>query len=61
MKIADLGESRLVGRDWELGELERFFDLASSGQGVSVFVTGEAGSGKTKLSNEFLKKNGQKT
>ncbi|HLN46139.1 MAG TPA: AAA family ATPase [Candidatus Sulfotelmatobacter sp.] len=56
MKIADLGESRLVGRDWELGELERFFDLASSGQGVSVFVTGEAGSGKTKLSNEFLQK-----
>ncbi len=56
MKILDLGEPGLVGRDLELEQLERFFDLASIGQGESIFVTGEAGSGKTKLSTEFLQK-----
>ena len=56
-----LAESVLVGRDREFEELQRHLDLAIKGKGSTVFVCGEAGSGKTRLANEFLnaaKKNG---
>jgi tetratricopeptide (TPR) repeat protein len=45
----------LVGRKSELEELKRFLDLALKGKGTTVFISGEAGSGKTRLITEFLK------
>jgi DNA-binding SARP family transcriptional activator/predicted ATPase len=45
-----------VGREPELAQLGRFLDLALAGQGRVVFVTGEAGSGKTTLVQEFLRR-----
>jgi DNA-binding SARP family transcriptional activator/tetratricopeptide (TPR) repeat protein len=42
-----------VTREPELNRLSQFLDLAISGRGVVAFVTGEAGSGKTALINEF--------
>jgi len=45
----------LVGRKSELEELKRFLDLALKGKGTTLFISGEAGSGKTRLINEFLK------
>jgi len=50
-----LVEPALVGRERELEELTRNLDSAIGGKGSTVFVTGEAGSGKTRLVNEFLK------
>jgi tetratricopeptide (TPR) repeat protein len=49
-----LAEPALFGRDIELAELERCLDLAIKGEGSTIFISGEAGSGKTKLSKEFL-------
>lgn len=46
----------LSGRDSELEELKRFLDRAISGEGSIVFISGEAGTGKTRLVKEFLKK-----
>ena len=42
-----------VARENELKQLDRFLDLATSGQGRVAFVTGEAGSGKTALLQAF--------
>jgi DNA-binding SARP family transcriptional activator/predicted ATPase len=42
-----------VAREREMAQLNKFLDLALSGQGRVVFVTGEAGSGKTALIQEF--------
>jgi predicted ATPase len=42
-----------VARDPELAQLGDYLDLALDGQGRVVFVTGEAGSGKTALVQEF--------
>jgi hypothetical protein len=49
-----LSESPLVGREHELEELNNFLDLAAQGKGTTVFVSGAAGSGKTRLVREFL-------
>ena len=49
-----LAEPILVGREKELEELERCLAQASSGKGVTVFISGEAGAGKTRLTTEFL-------
>ena len=46
----------LVGRKSELKELKRFLDLSLEGKGTTVFISGEAGSGKTRLITEFLEK-----
>jgi predicted ATPase len=46
----------LVGRKSELEELKRFLNLALEGKGTTVFISGEAGSGKTRLITEFLGK-----
>jgi DNA-binding SARP family transcriptional activator/predicted ATPase len=45
-----------VARERELGQLGRFLDLALAGQGRVAFVTGEAGSGKTALVQEFTRR-----
>jgi len=42
-----------VAREAELAQLGAFLDLALAGQGRVVFVTGEAGTGKTALVQEF--------
>ncbi|MFV2039540.1 MAG: BTAD domain-containing putative transcriptional regulator, partial [Acidimicrobiales bacterium] len=44
-----------VGRDSELARLNGFLDDAVAGHGKPVFVTGEAGTGKTDLVTEFIK------
>jgi predicted ATPase len=59
MVIGRLGESLLaepilIGREQELSKLDAYLDMAIAGKGVTVFVSGEAGSGKTRLTNEFL-------
>ena len=54
MKAAFLAESILVGRQRELKELESNLDAAIRGQGNAIFISGEAGSGKTRLASEFL-------
>jgi predicted ATPase/DNA-binding SARP family transcriptional activator len=45
-----------VARQRELAKLEGFLDLALAGQGRVVFVTGEVGSGKTALIQEFTRR-----
>jgi KaiC/GvpD/RAD55 family RecA-like ATPase/tetratricopeptide (TPR) repeat protein len=45
-----------VGREQELSQLEHHMTLAMEGAGTTVFVSGEAGAGKTRLTNEFLKR-----
>ncbi|HUK85022.1 MAG TPA: AAA family ATPase, partial [Candidatus Acidoferrum sp.] len=54
MSSKTLAEPILVGREKELEELKRFFEEASLGKGVTVFVSGEAGAGKTRLITEFI-------
>ena len=49
-----LVEPVLVGREYEFGELQRHLDFAFDGKGSTVFISGEAGSGKTRLATEFL-------
>jgi predicted ATPase len=55
-----LAEPALVGRERELEELQQHLDLAVQGKGTTVFVSGEAGSGKTRLITEFLLASKQK-
>ncbi len=50
-----LSEPVFVGRKQELNQLEQALQLAAKGHGKTIFVSGEAGSGKTRLINEFLK------
>ncbi len=50
-----LAEPIMVGRDQEISELKLNLEAAIKGKGTTVFVSGEAGSGKTRLTNEFLK------
>jgi DNA-binding SARP family transcriptional activator/predicted ATPase len=45
-----------VARERELAHLGGFLDLALAGKGRVVFVTGEAGSGKTALTQEFARR-----
>ena len=44
-----------VARERELAQLNRFLDATLAGQGRAVFVTGEPGSGKTALIQEFTR------
>lgn len=43
----------VVAREQELERLNGYLNLAISGRGRVIFITGEAGSGKTTLINEF--------
>jgi DNA-binding SARP family transcriptional activator/predicted ATPase len=45
-----------VAREREVARLDHFLDLALVHQGAVVFVTGEAGSGKTALIQEFTRR-----
>jgi adenylate cyclase len=45
-----------VARERELAQMGQFLDLALAGQGRVVFVTGEAGSGKSALVQEFTRR-----
>jgi DNA-binding winged helix-turn-helix (wHTH) protein len=44
----------LVGRDAELGQLHEHLQRALAGRGRALFVTGEAGIGKTALCDRFI-------
>src|SRR5262249_58728715 len=44
----------MVGRDTELARLDGLFEMAIGGRRPLVFVTGEAGIGKTTLVEAFL-------
>lgn len=50
-----LSEPALVGRGQEIRQLRQHLDSALAGKGTTVFIGGEAGVGKTRLVNEFLK------
>jgi DNA-binding SARP family transcriptional activator len=50
-----LPRNRFAGRASELERLHRTLKLALKGQGQLVFITGEAGSGKTSLAWEFAR------
>jgi DNA-binding SARP family transcriptional activator len=47
------GLAPLVGRDRELGELEREWDAVTAGSGAAAVIRGEAGIGKTRLATEL--------
>jgi DNA-binding SARP family transcriptional activator len=54
-------EAPFVARDRELERLDHYLGLASAGQGQVVFISGEAGSGKTVLIQEFARRAQEKT
>jgi len=54
MKPEILAEPPLIGRERELGELMRSLDSTFEGNGTTVFISGEAGTGKTRFVKEFL-------
>ncbi len=45
----------MAGRQQELAQLNQFLVQARKGKGSTVLISGEAGCGKTRLANEFLK------
>ena len=56
LKSGVLAEPVLVGRERELEELQVFLNSAVEGKGATVFISGEAGSGKTRLITTLLDK-----
>jgi len=59
-KSGVLAEPVLAGREKELEELHCLLKSAIEGKGKTVLVSGEAGSGKTRLVEEFLQKTEKK-
>jgi predicted ATPase/DNA-binding SARP family transcriptional activator len=55
-EAAEVERPLFVARERELAQLRGFLDMALAGQGRVVFVTGEAGSGKTALVQEFVRR-----
>jgi len=49
-----LAEPVFVGREQELYELTQLLERMIAGKGSTIFISGEAGSGKTRLITEFL-------
>ncbi|MDT8305510.1 MAG: AAA family ATPase [Anaerolineae bacterium] len=49
-------ETPFVTREAELGQLDAHLDAAFAGKGRVVFITGEAGNGKTRLAQEFVRR-----
>lgn len=54
MKSRILAEPPLIGREGDLDELMQSFNSTLEGKGTTVFISGEAGTGKTRFVNEFL-------
>ena len=54
MKSVNLNEPVLVGREPELAELQAALNKTIAGKGITVFISGEAGCGKTRITKEFL-------
>jgi tetratricopeptide (TPR) repeat protein len=50
-----LPEPIIVGRQNELAQLRQYLDSALKGKGSTVLLSGEAGAGKTRILDEFLK------
>ncbi len=46
----------LTGRDEEISKLMSFWERAKEGKGSTVFISGEAGVGKTRLVNELIER-----
>jgi diguanylate cyclase (GGDEF)-like protein len=55
IEISNLRSPRLIARERELALLNLYFDEALSGKTKFVLISGEAGIGKTRLIEEFLK------
>ncbi|HET6893362.1 MAG TPA: alpha/beta fold hydrolase [Pyrinomonadaceae bacterium] len=56
-QIVSGAEARLfVGREHEMERLELLLDSTTAGDGRIVFITGEAGLGKTSLASQFVEK-----
>ncbi len=53
-RTSTAAELALVGRDRQLGELDRAFELVRGGSGAAVHVQGRSGMGKTALVQHFL-------
>ncbi|MBS3817602.1 MAG: tetratricopeptide repeat protein [Candidatus Thermoplasmatota archaeon] len=49
-------QPELIGREEEMDRLEELWDDVQKGKGQTVFISGEAGIGKTRLVEEFLEK-----
>jgi len=49
-----LAEPIFVGREQELKDLTQLLECTIAGEGSTIFISGEAGSGKTRLITEFL-------
>lgn len=50
-----MNQPKLVGRNIEIGQLKHGLEAAMAGKGSTVFVSGEAGIGKTRLVTEFIR------
>ncbi len=50
----DAPRPHLIGRDRELARLHELWQAACEGHGQTVFVTGEAGMGKSTLVEAFI-------
>jgi predicted ATPase len=46
-------QPKMVGRENELKELQAYLNRAADGEGNTIFISGEAGIGKTRLVNEL--------
>jgi DNA-binding SARP family transcriptional activator/predicted ATPase len=55
-ELVDEERPVFVAREQELAQLHGFLELALAGQGRVAFITGEAGSGKTTLVQEFAQR-----
>jgi predicted ATPase/DNA-binding SARP family transcriptional activator/predicted negative regulator of RcsB-dependent stress response len=55
-ELVEVEEPVFVARERELARLEGYLSAALAGQGRIVFITGEAGSGKTALAQEFTRR-----
>lgn len=53
---SEQAETRFVGREQELAQMSEHLDAALAGEGRVIFVSGEAGQGKTALLGEFARR-----
>ena len=47
-------QPKMVGRDTEIKELQTHLEKVKNGEGSTVFISGEAGIGKTKLDRKSV-------